>query len=52
MLAEMAIQNVPNNPFCIIPAGGQGITKPQESWIRGNSATFVFTITYDQNKPF
>jgi len=46
-----APKKVPENPFCILPAGGKCITKPQDSWkYPGHSACYVFPIPY--NNPF
>ena len=48
----MGTQVIPENPFHIVPAGGQCITKPQRSWNNGDSGTYVFSIPYNSEKPF
>jgi len=37
---------VPENPFCLVPAGGKCITKPQDSWSYGDAACYVFPISF------
>jgi hypothetical protein len=39
----MAIEDVPENPFSIVPAGGRCITKPLNSWNNSKSVTYVFS---------
>ena len=48
----MVTQDILENPFCIVPAGGQCITQPRDSWGNESSNTYVFTIPYNLNNSF